>query len=227
MRVGQRSSSAVTILSSSASLLIITSQPYWVQLLREHLAVECRQELALPTEQDAATEAAVLFIPETAKDVGVMEVQAVSCQLPVLMLLPEEGSRIQPQCRTVQRSLLLAELKKEIQQLLQQPRRIYWRELGSFDPRDMRLANLAETRLALTEKEAAILMALHQHPQGIIRDRLLDSIWRYHPDVETHTLETHLYRLRQKIQEVFGEKLQISHDEITGYRLCFRGEERN
>ncbi len=55
--------------------------------------------------------------------------------------------------------------------------------------------------IALTEKELSILKYLHAaHPDTVSKDELLKSVWNYADGVETHTLETHIYRLRQKIE---------------------------
>jgi Transcriptional regulatory protein, C terminal len=65
-----------------------------------------------------------------------------------------------------------------------------------------RLVDYGTHRLELTEKECELLVALHQAGEdGITKDALLHTVWGYHPDVETHTLDTHLYRLRQKLAE--------------------------
>ena len=58
------------------------------------------------------------------------------------------------------------------------------------------------TKLRLTEKEAAILRYLHRVAPGMVkREILLREVWGYAANVTTHTLETHIYRLRQKIEE--------------------------
>lgn len=55
--------------------------------------------------------------------------------------------------------------------------------------------------IRLTEKEVAILCALEDcAPAALSRQALLDRVWAYADGVETHTLETHIYRLRQKIE---------------------------
>jgi DNA-binding response OmpR family regulator len=59
---------------------------------------------------------------------------------------------------------------------------------------------VAEIRL--TEKEKEILVFLHEHTgQPVLREDLLHAVWGYGSDIETHTLETHIYRLRQKIEK--------------------------
>ena len=53
----------------------------------------------------------------------------------------------------------------------------------------------------LTDTEVQILCYLYvAAQQPISRQDLLDNVWGYHKDVETHTLETHIYRLRQKLE---------------------------
>ena len=53
----------------------------------------------------------------------------------------------------------------------------------------------------LTEKEVALLVLLYEAKGGpVSREVLLEQIWKYAENVETHTLETHIYRLRQKIE---------------------------
>lgn len=59
-----------------------------------------------------------------------------------------------------------------------------------------------EGPIRLTEKESAILKCLAQAGgRQVSRQALMDSVWAYAQGVETHTLETHIYRLRQKIEK--------------------------
>ena len=58
-----------------------------------------------------------------------------------------------------------------------------------------------DTRVELTEKEVDILKCLINSDEGAVdRDDLLKQVWNYSSDVTTHTLETHIYRLRQKLE---------------------------
>ena len=58
-----------------------------------------------------------------------------------------------------------------------------------------------DRKIRLTEKETAILKYLFRAGEKVIgRDVLLNEVWGYNSGVTTHTLETHVYRLRQKIE---------------------------
>jgi DNA-binding response OmpR family regulator len=73
-------------------------------------------------------------------------------------------------------------------------------------------------KVRLTEKEAAILKFLYRAGRVIGRDTLLGEVWGYNAAVTTHTLETHVYRLRQKIERDPAHA-EILVTEPGGYRL--------
>jgi len=74
-------------------------------------------------------------------------------------------------------------------------------------------------RVRLTEKETAILKYLYRAgDRAIRRDTLLGEVWGYNAGVTTHTLETHVYRLRQKIERD-PARAEILVTEPGGYRL--------
>lgn len=64
-------------------------------------------------------------------------------------------------------------------------------------------------KIRLTDKEAAILRYLYRASAAVPREELLAEVWGYNAGVTTHTLETHIYRLRQKIEPVAGETTLI------------------
>lgn len=71
----------------------------------------------------------------------------------------------------------------------------------TFRPSSKHLVSPKGGKLRLTEKETAILRFLYRAGQQVVtRDTLLREVWGYNANVTTHTLETHIYRLRQKIE---------------------------
>jgi DNA-binding response OmpR family regulator len=71
----------------------------------------------------------------------------------------------------------------------------------TFRPGAKILVSDKGSKLKLTEKETAILRFLYRAGQNFVsRDILLQEVWGYNASVTTHTLETHVYRLRQKIE---------------------------
>ena len=80
-------------------------------------------------------------------------------------------------------------------------------------------ADPKRSKVRLTEKETAILKYLCRTGNRVVpRDVLLSEVWGYNAGVTTHTLETHIYRLRQKI-ETDPSNAQLLVTEPGGYRL--------
>jgi|TARA_B110000238_G_scaffold65771_1_gene72245 hypothetical protein len=70
-----------------------------------------------------------------------------------------------------------------------------------------------EISLKLTEKEINIILFLNDKKQSQKTDSLQNEVWGYSSKLETHTVETHIYRLRKKIKETFDdENFIINHD---------------
>ena len=87
----------------------------------------------------------------------------------------------------------------------------------TFHP-SAKLLQAAGRKVRLTEKETNILKFLHASAGTVPRETLLHEVWGYGPAVATHTLETHIYRLRKKIETDPG-RAQILLTEGGGYRL--------
>jgi DNA-binding response OmpR family regulator len=83
----------------------------------------------------------------------------------------------------------------------------------------MLVEEAAKKKIRLTEKEAAILKYLYRAGQkSVSRETLLGEVWGYNAGVTTHTLETHVYRLRQKIEKDLRQPAILVTDQ-GGYRL--------
>lgn len=97
----------------------------------------------------------------------------------------------------------------------------------AFHPAGRALAVPGGQRMRLTEKEAAILLRLHQAGgQVVTRQALLDDVWGYSATVATHTLETHVYRLRRKMEAAPGGADLLRTDE-GGYRLALAAPQKD
>ena len=74
------------------------------------------------------------------------------------------------------------------------------------------------TKLKLTEKEINTISYLSKSSKPVNIDELQEKVWRYQSNIETHTVETHIYRLRKKISQKFkDDKFIISKK--NGYQV--------
>lgn len=89
----------------------------------------------------------------------------------------------------------------------------------TFKPSQKLMVDKKGGKLRLTEKESAIIKYLYRAGDKVItRDILLEEVWGYNSGVTTHTLETHVYRLRQKIERD-PSNAEILVTESGGYKL--------
>ena len=79
-------------------------------------------------------------------------------------------------------------------------------------------SSITQKNTKLTEKEINIIKYLYQMaPQIVSKEQLLENVWGYSAEATTHTVETHIYRLRQKVE--MGGASQLIITENNGYRL--------
>lgn len=117
--------------------------------------------------------------------------------------------------------VLLARIRAQLRQHEQSEDAIFSIGPYSFQPaKKLLLREENEEKIRLTEKETSILKYLYRAGQKVVsRDILLNEVWGYNAGVTTHTLETHIYRLRQKI-EADPSSAAILVTETGGYRLA-------
>ncbi len=116
--------------------------------------------------------------------------------------------------------VLLARLRAHIRQHERSDDAVFSVGPYTFQPANKLLVRESDQRkVRLTDKETAILKYLYRAgDKAVAREKLLNEVWGYNAAVTTHTLETHVYRLRQKIEEdPSGAKLLIT--EAGGYKL--------
>lgn len=116
-------------------------------------------------------------------------------------------------------AVLLARIRAQLRQHEQSEDAVFSIGRYTFKPAAKVLIDENGAKVRLTEKETSILKYLYRAGDRIVgRDVLLHEVWGYNAGVTTHTLETHIYRLRQKIEkDPSNSKLLVT--ETGGYRL--------
>ena len=88
-----------------------------------------------------------------------------------------------------------------------------------FSPQKKQLIKQDKTPIYLTEKETNILKCLcNTHESPVTKEKLLEEVWGYNTDITTHTLETHIHRLRKKLQKYSTDHHLLVTDK-EGYRI--------
>jgi DNA-binding response OmpR family regulator len=116
-------------------------------------------------------------------------------------------------------NVLLAHIRAQLRSHEQSEDAVFHIGPYEFRPASKLLLDPKARKIRLTDKETNILKYLYRAGSKVIsREELLTEVWGYNAGVTTHTLETHVYRLRQKIEpDPTGPKLLIT--EAGGYRL--------
>jgi DNA-binding response OmpR family regulator len=115
--------------------------------------------------------------------------------------------------------VLLARIRAQLRQHEQSEDAVFGIGPYTFKPAMKLLLDEKDRKIRLTEKETNILKYLYRANSSVVaRDVLLHEVWGYNAGVTTHTLETHIYRLRQKI-EPDPSNARILVTEQGGYRL--------
>ena len=117
-------------------------------------------------------------------------------------------------------NVLLARLRAQLRQHEQSEEAVFVIGPYTFRPSQKLLVEeAARKKIHLTEKETAILKYLYRAGGQVVgREKLLGEVWGFNAAVTTHTLETHVYRLRQKIEKD-PSRAEILVTEAGGYRL--------
>ncbi|MGA1342299.1 MAG: response regulator transcription factor [Hyphomonas sp.] len=116
-------------------------------------------------------------------------------------------------------SVLLARIRAQLRSFEQTEDATF--EIGPYEfrPSTKTLRTREGRRIRLTEKETEILKYLYRaEGRAVARETLLSEVWGYNAAVTTHTLETHIYRLRQKVEPDPGHARLLMTDP-GGYRL--------
>jgi len=116
-------------------------------------------------------------------------------------------------------AVLLARIRAQLRQHEASEDAVFTIGPFTFRPSSKLLLNAKGNKVRLTEKETAILRFLYRAGQKpVTRETLLQEVWGYNSGVTTHTLETHIYRLRQKVERD-ATTPTILVTETGGYKL--------
>jgi DNA-binding response OmpR family regulator len=205
----------------SKRLLVIDDD----SMLRQTLSEQLRIREEFETYEAATGEAALALLKELNFDIMLMDVGLPDidgrelCRLirrqgikaPIIMLTARDGeadtilgldaSVNDYITKPFKISILLARLRAHLRQHEQSDDAVFTIGPYQFRPSAKVLIAGDSRKIRLTEKETAILKYLYRAGnQMITRETLLNEVWGYNAAVTTHTLETHVYRLRQKIE---------------------------
>lgn len=211
-------------MSRSAKILILASTGLRAALV-EQLALHSEFELV----EAAAADLGMRLIAETTPDLLLLDADCGAELVetarsggfsgPILMLGGEAPAGATERIvRPFRFADLLARIRDSLRPREDDPSDV---PLGAyrFRPGSGELLHETGSRLRLTEKETAILSRLARaRGDTVPRDMLLREVWGYNPAVTTRTLETHIYRLRRKIEpDPSNARLLVT--ETKGYRL--------
>ena len=116
-------------------------------------------------------------------------------------------------------AVMLARLRAHLRSFEQSEDAVFQLGPYMFKPAFKKLEQDGQRDIRLTEKETNILKYLYRAGgKPVAREELLHEVWGYNSGVTTHTLETHVYRLRQKIEPEKGNATLLM-TEPGGYRL--------
>jgi DNA-binding response OmpR family regulator len=227
-------------MSKSFKILIIDDDPELRDALREQLSLHEEFEAVAVENGSKGVEAAKAGqIDLVIMDVGLPDIdgrEAVRIlrrngfKAPIIMLtghhtdsdiiLGLESGANDYVTKPFHFTVLLARIRTQLRQHEMREDAIFTIGPYTFRPRSkMLLLNPKGSKVRLTEKEVAILRFLYRAgKRAVSRDTLLREIWGYDSGVPTHTLETHIYRLRQKIEKDTAAPV-ILVTETDGYKL--------
>ena len=213
-------------MSDAHSILIIDADADFATTLAAQLALDpafsprtaSSVAEALHRIATEAADAIVLAGDATGAEDSRDALHEAGCDAPVLTLLNKD--EVASDEAMLVKPIRMAQLLPKLRRLLRRTDRNETIALGpfAFRPLAKTLVLPDGQVLRLTEKETAILLYLHRAGEAVARETLLAEVWGYNPRVTTHTLETHIYRLRQKL-EADPSDARLLVTEAGGYRL--------
>ena len=153
-----------------------------------------------------------------------------------LMVFTKHGCYVRPSViqqfllnKTIEKPFKMSRLTNEIDGLLAErgDQRVVSTRIGKYlflEDESLLVGPDYSKKIRLTEKETAILTRLSMaNGESVSRKALLEEVWGYKAGINSHTLETHIYRLRKKIEEL-GSSSSFLKTSRDGYRLLFNSD---
>ncbi len=210
----------------SSSVLILGSDPQEIEALAAQFESEMEFETAhlsdpglMPNKADLERIDAALVLPNANED-NLKLLREQEYRGPMIGLGIDFEGLTERLDLPVKANFVVQRVKAHIRNF--QSRSDMSLSIGFFKlyPASRSLISLKGDVQKLTDKEVEILRYLHRARGEIVpREELLTHVWGYHESVTTHTLETHIYRIRQKI-ETDADSANILVTEQGGYRLA-------
>ncbi|WP_206934917.1 response regulator transcription factor [Roseococcus thiosulfatophilus] len=206
-------------------LLLLTEDEALAAILPAQLAqgTEYRAEPVAPGDGAARLMDPLARIDATLLDAPALEwvepLRAASGGRPILLLGDGAASELPSLPKPVRLAALVSRMNALLAAFEASPEAGIRMGGHFFHPASRLMLTPEGSRIRLTEKEAAILLYLHRAAgRAVSRAELLGEVWGYSAAVATHTLETHIYRLRRKIEKA-PELARLLVTEEGGYRL--------
>jgi DNA-binding winged helix-turn-helix (wHTH) protein len=187
-----------------AKIFIISKETLWQEILSQNPRIA---ELLLEPEAINSSDyfSHIIIAPDSIGDFPIAITQKNPHLQYCLLVEKNRENEISQLPFTPQQKIFLpchiSEIFKKLEFFISaaQPRKLYFAE-WNLDT-DRRIFQNNKTKISISEAENALLSCLIANSEkGISRESLLKEIFGYHKDSSTHTLETHIYRLRQKLQ---------------------------
>ena len=225
-------------MSSSTKILLVSSDKYLSEALIYQLSLNDKYQIIELDEDSVLTQInnnscnIIIINSQPSKLNGhnlTKKLRVGGFKNPIIMLITQSGASSADNKHTIEANEYITkpfkytELLKSIELHLRQFQRTEDTQynLGAylFKPNSKILEANGNKFIRLTEKENDILKFLYQNLGTVVsRETLLHEVWGYNSKVTTHTLETHIYRLRQKI-EIDPANACFLITETGGYRL--------
>ena len=197
---------------------IISKNPVFAEDLRQQIEFAIKDADVSTDLPDSST--TLLLVDED--DKSIPNILSQNKEMPVVLLSSKKDASDFADIvikKPLKLNSFLKALKEET--LIPKVRRkecLMFKEYSLYPVKKEIFSSQTQNTTKLTEKEVDIIKYLYQNaPQIASKEELLEKVWEYSTDATTHTVETHIYRLRQKVEKDGSSQLIIT--ENNGYKL--------